>query len=250
VPIGVEHGDQVARALHHCAVQRLALAELGLHASQLGDVLHLRDEVERHPVVAAHRRDAHIAPRDLAVRTDEPLCGHDGVLQACGHLVDVLRGVREIVGMEDVVHRATGEVSRLVADHARERRVDPDQVARGVREQRPHRSVVERASEEALALLERDLRRPLLADVAREREHARRLAVPDDRSRAHLNGNAPSGLRRQLRLVDGRRDRWAMRLRGWDEELEVRPDQLAAREAERSLDGGVRVDQPGRRHRR
>ena len=155
--------------------------------------------------------------------------------------------------MEDVVHRATGEVGRLVADHARERRVDPDQVARGIREQHPDRSVVERTTEEALALLERDLRRPLLADVACEREHTRGLAVPDDRSRAHLNGNAPSGLRRQLRLVDGRRDGsvelapkpavCAVRLRGRDEELVVRSDQLAAREAERSLDGGVRVDQ-------
>src|SRR3954447_19662170 len=75
----------------------LALAEAGADvtlfsrspAELTAGARELREEIERRAVGAAYRRDACLAPGDLAVRADESCGRHDGVLEARRHLVDV-----------------------------------------------------------------------------------------------------------------------------------------------------------------
>ena len=102
-PVERPHRHPDRRLVERRAEAVLGLAQRVLGAAALGDVLDLRDEVERLAGVVAHERDRQQHPALLAVRAHVALLHPVAAPLARDHLAHELEVGLEVVGVGDVL---------------------------------------------------------------------------------------------------------------------------------------------------
>ena len=231
-----------------------ALPQFPLRLLACGDVLELRDQVERLVVGISHQRDRHQRPQRMAVGVAKALLDlvlRDVVGEHPPHVVQLRF---DVVGMNDRLEVGADEVRFGEARYLAERAVDPQEapgpLAVDSNDGHTDRCLLERRLEELLDLVGRIERLLALGDVSAGREYelvvGTRLGRPEDRAVgatplpnaltevAHL-----TALRREpLGLGEGARD-----VVGVDE-VEIRaPGQLVLRVADDPLECRVHPPQ-------
>ena len=148
--------------------QRVVLGETGqlsLDALSLVDVLHLRDEVERLVVHAAHERDGEHHPDRFSVGTHVPFLHLIRAHLAGQQLPGVLDIDVDIVGMGDVLEGRGEQLCPGETGDLDQPLVDPEPAPVQRDEAHADRSVVEGATEALLRLAQGRLRVDTVVDV-------------------------------------------------------------------------------------
>ena len=133
----------------------LALGQRPLGGAALADVGHLGEEVQGRAVGIAH--DGHVErdPRLAAVDAQIALLGAVGRQLAGRERAHRLAVALVMGGVGDVAHADPGELSRLVAQHRRQRAVDAHEAPVGAGDRHPDAGVLEGALEALLGVAQR-----------------------------------------------------------------------------------------------
>ena len=145
------------------------VAQLGLVAAALRDVLGLGEEVQRRAAGVAHERGRHGHPDDVAVVVQVAALAARGRDLAGEHAVALLVVLRAVVGVQQREHRAALELGGLVAGDRAQRAVDAQQPPVGADDRHPGGALLEGGAEALLGLGQRALGLDALVDVADDR---------------------------------------------------------------------------------
>ena len=226
-----------------CASASLAWlwASVLLRPFALRDVLDLADEMERLAVASSDERDGDERPEIVAEPVAVPLLDLVGADLTVQQRLDDVAVQAEVVGVRDVPPRHGAQLVRRTPHELAERVVDLEKAAVQADDGHADRGRLERRPEPLLALEQRLLRTPALAEVADEAEHPGRLSILQQEHGRDLDRHAASVAGQEHRLVPGQlrpglepspelRDRLVSILGG--DQLDGEPsDQLAGREA-------------------
>jgi hypothetical protein len=168
-------------------VVRGQAAQLGLEVLAVGDVRHLRDEVQRPALLVAHERDGQLRPHDRSVGVQVALLHLVARNAAVEHAADELEIGVQVVGVREVLEALLEQRLVAVAENCAQGGVHPQPRAIRRDEGHPDRRAVEGRAELRVGRPARGLREParfavtalglragalggaLGADVARER---------------------------------------------------------------------------------
>ena len=142
------------------------VAQLGLVAAALGDVLHLREEVQRLAVGVAHERRVDRHPHRAAGGVQVAALGAVAGELALEHRPARLPVGLEVVGVGDRGHRQALELRGRVAGDLAQRAVDAQEAEVGRGQRHPDRRLLEGGAEALLGLGQRGLGLHALGDVA------------------------------------------------------------------------------------
>ena len=145
------------------------VAQLGLVAAALRDVLRLGEEVQRGAARVAHERRRDGDPDDVAVVVQIAALAASGRDLAGEHALALLLVLRAVVGVQQRQHRAALELGRLVAGDGAQRAVDAQEAAVGAHDRHPGGALLEGGAEALLGLGEAALGLHALVDVADDR---------------------------------------------------------------------------------
>ena len=164
------------RAQRHFGQLALAVERL-LERLALADVLRLRHEIARLPMLVAYHRHAQLQVHCVAVLVEVALLQLIGVALAGQQLAEQFHVGVEIVRMGDGGDVQRQQLVLAIAEHLAHRGIDAQEAAVRMDQGHADRGVLKRAEETLLAFLQLELQRAPLGDVDERREHATHRAA-------------------------------------------------------------------------
>ena len=123
-------GLQVCGALAYPLFKAvIAVAQFALRGTLGGDVLQLRDEVERVAVRVPHQGGIQLDVDDMAIAVQITLLRINRMLHPRSEILAKALGDREIVRMADIVDPLADQLIGLAPEHPAQRRIDIDEAS-------------------------------------------------------------------------------------------------------------------------